>query len=195
MTLSVTLPGFADPVADAQRCFRAVLDAVARPGSIHEAPCGLQPPSGLDAATAAVLLTLVDAEAPLCLSECFAPAHDWIVFHCGAVCVAADAAAFVLCRALPDFSDLRMGSHEAPEETATVILQIKTLGTGAPYRLRGPGLRSGTTLAADGLPADFPMTWARNHRQFPRGIDLILCAGTRLTALPRSVIVETIAGH
>lgn len=191
MTLSVALPGFADPVADAQRCFRAVLDAMARPGAIHDVPPGLQPPSSLDAATAAVLLTLVDNETPLWLAADFAPARDWLLFHCGAACVAqASAAAFVLSRALPDFTDLRAGSHEAPEESATVILQITRLGSGRRYRLRGPGLRSEAVLAADGLPAGFPMAWARNHRQFPRGIDLILCAGTRLAALPRSVIVE-----
>lgn len=191
MTLSVALPGFADPVADAQRCFRAVLDAMAKPGSIHDAPTGLQPPSGLDAATAAILLTLIDSETPLWLAEDFAPARDWVVFHCGATCVAQPpSAAFAVCRALPDFSDLHAGSHDAPEGSATVILQIERLGFGQNYRLHGPGLRSEASLAAEGLPVGFPMMWARNHRHFPRGIDLILCAGARLTALPRSVTVE-----
>ena len=45
-------------------------------------------------------------------------------------------------------------------------------------------------LTADGLPADFVAVWQRNHALFPRGVDLILCAGTPLAALPRSVSIE-----
>src|SRR5581483_12345526 len=51
-------PGFAEPVAGAQACFRAVLDAMARPGCIRRAGIDLSPPSPLAPATAAVLLTL-----------------------------------------------------------------------------------------------------------------------------------------
>ena len=40
------------------------------------------------------------------------------------------------------------------------------------------------------LPADFAAIWQRNHAQYPRGIDLILCAGSQLAALPRSVAVR-----
>ena len=62
-------PGFADPVADAQSCFRAVLDATSRPGTVKAAGTGLRPPVPLDPATAAVLLTLADADTPLGLDE------------------------------------------------------------------------------------------------------------------------------
>jgi alpha-D-ribose 1-methylphosphonate 5-triphosphate synthase subunit PhnH len=45
-------------------------------------------------------------------------------------------------------------------------------------------------LTVDGLPRDFVSIWRRNHALFPCGIDLVLCAGDRLTALPRTVTVE-----
>ena len=91
---------------------------------------------------------------------------------------------------LPDLAALPAGSHEAPESSATLILQIAALGTGTRYRLSGPGLREPALLAASGLPADFVAVWQRNHALYPRGMDIILCAGTTLTALPRSVSIE-----
>ena len=59
MTAAITLPGFADPVMQAQSCFRAVLAALSVPGSLHPAGEGVTPPSPLHPATAAVLLGVV----------------------------------------------------------------------------------------------------------------------------------------
>ena len=78
MSASVELPGFTDPVTDAQATFRAVLDAMARPGTIHSAGECLAAPAPLDRATAAVLLTLVDHETPLWLDANAAPALSLI---------------------------------------------------------------------------------------------------------------------
>ena len=55
--IDVALPGFADPVGQAQACFRAVLDAMARPGRLLAAGQGVTPPAPLDPATGAVVLT------------------------------------------------------------------------------------------------------------------------------------------
>ena len=91
---------------------------------------------------------------------------------------------------LPDLTALPTGSHETPERSATLILQIAALGTGARYRLSGPGLREPALLAAGGLPAGFAALWQRNHALYPCGVDIILCAGTTLAALPRSISIE-----
>lgn len=186
--------GFADPVLDAQACFRAVLDAMAHPGRIVVADAP-DPPTPLDPATAAVLLTLVDAETPLWLDDALAPAGSWIGFHCGAALVARDKAAFGLAMGGPEpagttLAGFRTGTDDAPEDGATVILQVAALGRGRALRLSGPGLAAPAVLWVDGLAAGFVAEWAANHAGFPRGVDLILCAGRHLAALPRSVRVE-----
>lgn len=185
-------PGFAEPVEDAQSCFRLLLDAMARPGRVY-AVHGLDAPAPLCAAAAAVLLTLVDPETPLWLDPNAAAARDWIAFHTGAT-VAGDPAQAVFALALslppPVMAALPLGSDEAPETSATVILQVASLTSGRRFVLEGPGLREPAILAADGLPGDFAEVWRHNHALFPRGIDLILCAGNLLAALPRSVTVR-----
>lgn len=181
---------FAEPVLEAQACFRAVLDAMARPGRVHRVAATFDPPSPLDSATAAVLLTLVDHETPLWLDPDAAAARDWILFHCGAPIVEdPSACAFVAGLTMPDLAHLPAGTHEMPERSATLVLQVRALDQGTRYRLAGPGLREPSVLRATGLPMNFVASWARNHARFPCGIDLILCAGTQLTALPRSVSV------
>jgi alpha-D-ribose 1-methylphosphonate 5-triphosphate synthase subunit PhnH len=191
MTAAPDRPGFADPAAEAQRCFRAVLDAMARPGTIHDAGCSAPPPP-LCPAAAAVLLTLVDHETPLWLDPAFRAARDWVAFHCGAAFAPPDGAAFLLTAELPSLPALRQGSDEAPEESATVILQLPRLGAGARFRLGGPGLAGPAVFSAEGLPRGFAALWAANHAGFPRGVDLILCAGGQLAALPRTVAVEAL---
>jgi len=186
----VDLPGFADPVTDAQATFRALLAAMATPGSLHTAGMGLTPPAPLAPATASVLLTMVDGEAPLALDETTEPVRAWIAFHCGAAFVPQAQARFAVSLACPDLADLPSGTDDGPEESCTLILQVRALGTGTPFRLSGPGLRVPVTLEVSGLPEDFAARWAANHRIFPRGIDIVLCAGKTLTALPRSVKLE-----
>lgn len=184
-------PGFADPVAQPQQSFRAILAAMSRPGRILAAGAALDPPAPLPRAAAAALLSLADADTPLWLDPAFAAAESWIRFHTGAPpAPRPDAAAFVLAPGLPDLATLRLGTDEAPEAGATVILVLSALGEGTRYRLSGPGLAAPADFAASGLPEDFPALWAANRASFPRGIDLILCAGARLAALPRSVSVE-----
>jgi alpha-D-ribose 1-methylphosphonate 5-triphosphate synthase subunit PhnH len=182
-------PGFADPVTDAQLCFRAVLDAMARPG-LARAVRGVSAPAPLCNAAAGVVLTLIDHETPLWLDPNAGAARAWIAFHTGAPIEPPKRAAFAMALSLPDLAELPSGSDEMPETSATVILQIASLTEGRRFVLEGPGLRASTDLRADGLPTDFAAIWEANHRLFPRGIDLILCAGDTLAALPRSVTVR-----
>ena len=193
--MTAILPGFTDPVADAQAAFRAVLDAMSRPGRLVQTGAGLHPPAPLCRAAGAILLTLLDADTPVWLDAAFGPARDWIAFHCGAPAADAPRARFAAGFGLPPLHRFDAGTDEAPETGATLVVQVSRLGAGTPYRLRGPGIPDEGSLLVDGLPERFVQDWAENHEQFPRGIDLLLCAGTSLVALPRSVRVDAMGSR
>ena len=183
-------PGFAEPVWDSQACFRAVLEAMARPGTVHQVAVPAEAPAPLDRATAAVVLTLVDAETPVCLHGAASGARGWVAFHCGAAEAELGRAAFVVAAAPVGLRGLAAGTDEAPELGATLILQVAALGSGRVYRLEGPGLAGPGVLRVEGLAAGFAEEWAWNRGRFPRGVDVILCAGDRLAAFPRTLDVR-----
>ena len=183
-------PGFANPVHDAQACFRAILHAMAHPGSLHRAGSDLNPPPEFCQAAAAVLLTLTDADTLVWIDPTWAAAREWLTFHCAVPFAATPAQAdFVL--ADPDcLTVLATGSDDVPEAGATLICQVAGLGCGAALRLEGPGLQHPVTLQIDPQPVGFVAAWAANHDRFPQGVDLILCCGDLLTALPRTTAIS-----
>jgi alpha-D-ribose 1-methylphosphonate 5-triphosphate synthase subunit PhnH len=191
------LPGFADPVHGPQRAFRAILQAMARPGTIH--PCGgaLTPPGTLSPAMAAVALTLADADAPLWLAPSIATgeATGYLKFHCNAPIVGEPwEAAFVLADGgnMPALESCAQGCERYPDRGATLVVEVARLLADGPHgwTLRGPGIATTARLEADGLPADFPRRWADNAALFPCGVDLVLTCGDRLAALPRTTRLE-----
>jgi alpha-D-ribose 1-methylphosphonate 5-triphosphate synthase subunit PhnH len=189
--MSLLSPGFADPVLDAQAAFRAVLEAMSRPGRVVAAGSALRPPAPLMPAAAAVLLALADADTPL-WSDAGEEAQAWLRFHCGAPFVAAaPEAAFALASgAPPALEALAAGSDEKPQHGATLVLQVAALDPGSGWRLTGPGIAHEHRLSVGGAPAGFVAAWAANRARFPRGVDVVLCAGDRLAALPRTVAIE-----
>lgn len=183
-------PGFAEPVQGAQACFRAVLEAMSRPGRIQHLAAGLAPPAGLDPATAAVLLTLADAETPL-HHDAGEAAEAWLRFHCGSPAAAPDEASLVLAtRSLPSLAALQAGSEEEPERGATLVLQVGALHAGLGWRLSGPGIEREHQLLVEGLDPAFLPQWQARRALFPRGVDVIFCAGQDIAALPRTTLAK-----
>jgi alpha-D-ribose 1-methylphosphonate 5-triphosphate synthase subunit PhnH len=182
--------GFADPVLDAQASFRAILEAMSRPGRIQRIDARITPPAPLCSAAGAALLSLADADTPLWLDAGDAVA-EWLRFHCGApITPEVGAARFVLaCGIAPSLAALDIGTDEDPQLGATLILQVAGLVAGDGWRLTGPGIQHEHRLNVLGAPADFVAAWAHNHTLFPRGVDVLLCAGDCIAALPRSVTI------
>lgn len=192
-TASAYEGGFSDPVDAAQTVFRALMDAMARPGSIHIVPDVTAPPAPLIASASALIATLADADTPVWLDPALtkSPAvRDWIVFHTGApITTHQSEAAFAVVAAPEKLSALNgfaLGSQEFPDRSTTVILQVTTLAEGAPLTLEGPGIKGRALLSPDPMPQHFARQWAANRQAFPRGIDLILAAPGCVAALPRS---------
>jgi alpha-D-ribose 1-methylphosphonate 5-triphosphate synthase subunit PhnH len=192
--VTVLAPGFSDPGHDAQRLFRAVLDAFAHPGRIMSLPDPPAGPGTISPATAAYLLTLVDRDTPLWLAPEFErPAvRDFVRFHTGAPIVARrDEAVFaVLAHDTASLDGFAIGTDPYPDRSATVVIEVPVLGAGAARRWRGPGIDGQAAVAVGGLGADFWQAWADNHALFPCGVDVVFAAGSQLLALPRSIAVE-----
>src|SRR5580704_6335805 len=186
--------GFADPVFAAQSTFRAVLDAMARPGSVQPIDAALSPPSPLSRGAAAIALTLADHDTPVWLGADFAANDDvaaWLRFHCGCEIVADASRADIAFTggAVPDFTAFNLGTADYPDRSTTLILQVETLQPGAGLMLAGPGIRERSRLFADPLPPDIVARLAANRALFPRGIDLLLATNEAVAALPRSIRV------
>ena len=179
--------GFANPPVDAARVFRAVLNAMARPGRI-ETVAPVAAPAPVSPAAAAVLLMLCDGETPLFL----APGHDrpeirdWIAFHIGAPIVARGEAMFALgsWTELQPLADFRIGTAEYPDRSATLIVEMEDL-TAEGVRLTGPGIETEAWLNLPDTAA-----FRANRALFPLGLDFCFTAAERLAALPRSTKVE-----
>lgn len=187
-------PGFMSPV-ESQRTFRAVLDAMSRPGRIVPAGENLSPPAPIRAAFGAVCLTLLDFETPIWIDPRDESAVlEWIRFHCGAPLAASShEAAFALIThpgALCPLNRFHPGEEERPERSATVLVQVAGLGNESGLTLIGPGIEDTARLSVDGLPSSFRVERIAMEALFPLGLDIIFAADRTMAALPRTTRIE-----
>ncbi|MGE8689814.1 MAG: phosphonate C-P lyase system protein PhnH [Achromobacter sp.] len=190
------LPGFADPVDDAQATFRAALNALAHPGRVYEITAGSGVPAGLSPAMTALLLTLADVDTPLWLPDgVSADALAFLRFHCGCPIVPSPSlaryAAVPAGFAAPALASCHPGDPAYPDQSTTLLIEVESLESGPEAVLSGPGIQTRQTLAAAGLPAGFWREWRINHQRFPLGVDVFLTHGRRICGLPRSARLES----
>ncbi|MDT3443079.1 MULTISPECIES: phosphonate C-P lyase system protein PhnH [unclassified Pseudofrankia] len=194
-------PGFADPTCDAQRAFRAVLDALAHPTRSYPLAGPAQAPTVLGQGLAAVALALLDEDCAVWLGGALgrdAETAAWLAFHTGARRADGPAAAgFVIAapETLPPLASLALGTDEAPHLSATVVLDIRGCAGPARFTARGPGIDGVATLAAPWAPDGFADAWRRNAELFPRGVDLLLVGSGAVAALPRTTRLAADTGQ
>ncbi|MBA1142656.1 phosphonate C-P lyase system protein PhnH [Mesorhizobium neociceri] len=190
--------GFADPVFNAQTVFRAVMDAMARPGSVQPLPAFARPPAPLSATAGAIALALCDNDTPLWLDpalQASAAVKSWLGFHTGAPLANTPADAHFAVIANPaemaSLDGFSQGTQDYPDRSTTLILQVSDLVSGAPLLLEGPGIETPATIAPAQMPRHFVEQWKQNITRFPRGVDLILAAPDGIACLPRTTRIKT----
>lgn len=178
--------GFADPPIQSAHVFRSLMEAMARPGTIHHIG-GAEPPAPLSRAAGAVLLTLCDTETPIYLAgeaDCDA-VRAWLAFHTGAPLVGPSYCMFALGRwqALVPLSAYPIGTPDYPDRSATLIVDGTELAASG-ATLTGPGIKDTASLALPDVGAV-----QANTALFPLGLDFIFTSGSQLAALPRTTEV------
>lgn len=211
-TTAIRVPGFVDPVGDAQQVFRAALEALARPTLPQPVQTTVLPPAPLGTVAGALVLTLCDEQTPVWLDQ--ALRHDdevvtWIGFHTGARIVD-DAADALFCvassaGAVPPIETLAQGTDEEPHRSATVIIDAAGVRSTALMTATGPGVDGEVDWDGAGLPASRPdgsgflTSWAENNARYPRGVDLLLAGDGEVRGLPRTTVLSvserTTTGH
>lgn len=185
--------GFSNPPIDAAFAFRAVMDAMARPGRVKEI-AGAVAPAPLSVAAATLVLTLCDNETPIYLAGGFdtEAVRRWIAFHTGASFVGPANCLFALGQwdDLLPLSAYGIGTPQYPDRSATLIIEWPHLAEqdghgGAGATLTGPGIEKTASL---NLP-DVDQLQA-NHRLYPLGLDFLFTCGAQIAALPRSTSIS-----
>ena len=190
--------GFAEPVFNAQTVFRAIMDAMARPGTVQDLPQLARPPAPLSATAGAVALSLCDNDTPVWLDpplQAEAAVKAWLGFHTGAPLANTPADAHFALIANPKemaaLDGFAQGTQEYPDRSTTLILLVDDLASGPSLLLEGPGIEKTSMIAPPGMPRHFVEQWKQNNQRFPRGIDIILAAPGRLACLPRTTRIKT----
>jgi alpha-D-ribose 1-methylphosphonate 5-triphosphate synthase subunit PhnH len=192
--------GFSDPVLQSQAAFRAIMDALANPGSVQVFAQPSVAQGALTAELASILLTLGDQDTPIWLAAGFRDAAGiapFVAFHTGAPIVREPGRAVFAfagsAGALPRFDQFNLGTQEYPDRSTTIVLAVTALSGGTELIIRGPGIKGQGHISPIGLPEGFVAQWADNRELFPRGIDLLLVADGAVLGLPRSTRISE--GH
>lgn len=178
--------------------FRSILRSFSKPAvptsivKVESAPPPLLP------TTAAIGLTLFDYQTPIWLSaELNTDAvRKFLRFHTGAPLITDPAAAsfaiITLAETQPEWPSFNPGSHEYPDRSATVIVQVPALTTGDAVRVSGPGLKDPVDFHVAGSTPDFWEHVQGNNSLFPIGNDFMFASPEAIAALPRSSAIATL---
>ncbi len=193
-----------DPVFDAQKHYRILLDCTARPGTIGQLDdVGLVIPRQLNRASAFLALTLLSADSMFCLVDGEQDAVEFFRRETLAAPATVEKADFVFLAdpyRIEAIDCARTGALAFPEQGATVIMQVAGLSP-APMpnairlTLTGPGIETQTAVFVSGATESLFEALGKHNTEFPLGIDSYLTcdslsAGPCVLALPRTTRIR-----
>ncbi|WP_433430835.1 phosphonate C-P lyase system protein PhnH [Nonomuraea sp. CA-141351] len=177
--------------AQAQADFRALLNALSRPGVLDAVGRADGPPA------LTVAAGLADVEVPTAVLTDSGDEHWARALHLATSAPVAppEAARMVVALRPPtaaEIAAMRRGDALHPEHGTRLIAAVTTLGEeGVGLALRGPGVPGTRRLRVAGLPRAVFAALAEANAGFPAGIDTFLVAGDGTVAgLPRSTRIE-----
>lgn len=194
-----------DEVFDAQAHFRSLLDSTARPGVINRlSPVQLDPPSGLNHATALIAFALMDSTSTFATVNVGQhESRSYIASNTNARHIEIDRAHFIFAdgNESPDFLESAdCGTLLYPDTAATVVLQIadasrQPLTDALKVSLEGPGVNGSAMLYLRGISPDLLLALQARNAEFPLGLDTILTfvdpsGNPCVAALPRTTRVS-----
>ena len=192
--------------SESQKAFRALLDALARPGRVVRLPVSLteRMPAVLVPAAA-----LADVEVTVAVLT--GPDDDWadaVLQATGARVAPFTQAEMVVFRRAPsatEVASLERGDATSPERGARVSIACRSLrapegpsgpdasraaGSGLTLTVRGPGVKGTVQVVVDGLDPGALGALADANRSFPAGVDAWLVADDgSVVGLPRGASV------
>ena len=193
----VMAAGLPDAVHASQQGFRALLDAMARPGQIRKIGAAL-PDVPLGGAMARLLLSLTDDETPVWWQSVANCPSDWLRFHTGAPLTTdpttAGFAVLLDSNTSPDLDSFSIGSAVSPEFSTTLLIELPSLTEGPGMEWHGPGIQVPLAVHLAGLPDRFWPLWQANHGALPCGVDLIFTCGAYAMGLPRTTRIRQLKG-
>jgi alpha-D-ribose 1-methylphosphonate 5-triphosphate synthase subunit PhnH len=187
-----------DPVHEAQRHFRQILNATARPGTLEQLRDETLNPVGLHGASALVAFTLLNGDVRFYVDEAALDCSSYLLINTSSQPCGCEEADYLFFKGSADFSRLRtarVGTLEYPEQGATVIVDVQQLHhthtpQAAQLLLSGPGVDGECTLFVTGLQDDFFQHRAACNQEYPLGIDVILTdVQGHLVSIPRTTRV------
>ncbi|MBZ4653819.1 MAG: phosphonate lyase system protein PhnH [Peptococcaceae bacterium] len=193
-------------VFDSQQVFRLLMDAMSRPGKINKlADYGFtRIPSGFNPYVLALLKTLSDNTVTFSIAgDRKEPWESYLEINTGAKLESVNQADFVVFQG-PIFSQdiltIKRGTLEFPEDSATAIISVDSLGEkedsiltapASTFTMRGPGIKDFIILNIGGLDKRFGQALAEVNAIFPLGIDIIMVdVEGQLACIPRTTQVE-----
>lgn len=180
-------------VHDTQKHYRELVDLFSRPGEVRISTFDIPNFTNFPDAALATVLTLFDNEITFYTQD-QTDSGEFQTLTGGQFSEELSEADYVVVKEHELTEDvmrsLKIGTLGSPEKSATLIIEVDSIGEGHKYSLRGPGIRT-----VNEIEMTFDPKWMIHRTElcseFPLGIDMILIdRHNQLTVIPRTTITE-----